>query len=210
MGTFTGFSDAAFNFYDDLEANNSKAFWEAHKEIYTSQVQAPLRALVADLEPEFGRAKIFRPYRDVRFSADKSPYKTAQGAIIGSEKTGGYYVQVSAAGVMVGFGCHMMEPAALAKVREAIADDDLGPQLARLVADLTDAGWAPGGESLKTAPRGYATDHPRIELLRRKAFSFGQELGDGAPVQAPGLVEEIAGLWRQGKPLLRWLTTNGA
>lgn len=210
MGEFGGFSEAAFNFYDDLEADNSKAFWEANKQVYKAEVEAPVKALVADLEPEFGTAKVFRPYRDVRFSADKTPYKTAQGAIVGSEKTGGYYVQVSAAGVMVGFGCHLMESAALGRVREAIADDELGPPLEGLVADLVQAGWTPGGESLKTAPRGYDVDHSRIDLLRRKAFSFGQELGDGPGVQDAGLVDTVAGLWRQGRPLMQWLTANGA
>jgi uncharacterized protein (TIGR02453 family) len=207
---FTGFDEAAFNFYEDLESDNTKAFWEANKDLYKTQVEAPVKALMADLEPEFGKAKIFRPYRDVRFSKDKTPYKTAQGAIIGSEKTGGYYLQVSASGVMVGFGCHMMEPAALGAVREAIADDRLGRQLAHLVADLESAGWTASGESLKTAPRGYDTDHPRIDLLRRKAFSFGRELGDAAIVQSEALVTTVAGLWREGTPLLSWLAKHGA
>jgi uncharacterized protein (TIGR02453 family) len=209
MCEFTGFAEAAFNFYEDLESDNTKAFWDANKDLYKAQVEAPLKALMADLEPEFGKAKIFRPYRDVRFSKDKTPYKSAQGAIIGSEKTGGYYLQVSASGVMVGFGCHLMESAALGAVREAIDDAKLGPQLEGLVANLESAGWTSGGESLKTAPRGYDTDHPRIDLLRRKAFSFGRELGDGTIVQSEALVSTVAGLWREGKPLLAWLAKHG-
>jgi uncharacterized protein (DUF2461 family) len=75
-GAFTGFPLAALDFYDDLEMDNTKAFWTAHKDVYETAVRAPMAALVAALEPEFGPAKVYRPYRDVRFAKDKTPYKT--------------------------------------------------------------------------------------------------------------------------------------
>src|ERR1051325_11884594 len=74
---FRGWPAEALEFYEGLEADNSKTYWTAHKTVYDEKVHAPMLALLAELEPEFGAGKIFRPYRDVRFSADKSPYKTA-------------------------------------------------------------------------------------------------------------------------------------
>ena len=94
--TFTGIPLAALDFYEDLEADNSKAFWTAHKQVYEESVRAPLEALVLALEARYGPAKLFRPYRDVRFSKDKTPYKTHQGAWFGESSR---YLQVSAAGL---------------------------------------------------------------------------------------------------------------
>ena len=81
MSGFRGFPVEALDFYDDLEMDNTKSFWTAHKDVYDTAVKAPMTALVAALEPEFGRAKVFRPYRDVRFAKDKTPFKTHQGAV---------------------------------------------------------------------------------------------------------------------------------
>lgn len=72
MVQFQGFPEAALDFYDDLEMDNTKSFWEAHKAIYTESVKAPMTALTEALAPEFGAAKVFRPFRDVRFAKDKS------------------------------------------------------------------------------------------------------------------------------------------
>lgn len=71
--TFTGFPEAALDFYDDLEIDNTKSFWEAHKTVYAEAVKAPMTALTDALADEFGPAKVFRPYRDVRFAKDNSP-----------------------------------------------------------------------------------------------------------------------------------------
>jgi uncharacterized protein (DUF2461 family) len=82
---FTGFRDEAFAFYDGLRADNSKTYWTAHKHVYDECVRGPMQALLDSLAPAFGgEATLFRPYRDVRFSADKSPYKTAQGGFVAS------------------------------------------------------------------------------------------------------------------------------
>ena len=77
MSTFEGIPSAAFRFYEELEENNNREWWLEHKDIYDAAVKEPLAALLSELEPEFGPAKIFRPNRDIRFSQDKSPYKTA-------------------------------------------------------------------------------------------------------------------------------------
>ena len=93
---FDGFPVAALDFYDDLEMDNTKSFWTAHKDTYDTAVKAPMAALVAALEPEFGKAKLFRPYRDVRFAKDKTPYKTHQGGFVQAGQGTGWYVQVGA------------------------------------------------------------------------------------------------------------------
>src|SRR5690242_13953185 len=102
--TFEGFPVAALDFYDDLELDNTKSFWEAHKGVCKESVAAPMKALTAALEQEFGSAKIFRPYRDVRFAKDKTPYKTHQGAFVGVAPATGWYLELSARGVRTGAG----------------------------------------------------------------------------------------------------------
>src|ERR1700709_2764556 len=82
---FAGFPEEMLTFYEGLEADNSKPYWSDHREQYEVAVATPMRALLDDLGPEFGEAKFFRPYRDVRFSKDKTPYKTHAGAVVQGE-----------------------------------------------------------------------------------------------------------------------------
>ncbi|MET0447761.1 MAG: DUF2461 domain-containing protein, partial [Aeromicrobium sp.] len=166
MPDFTGFPEAALDFYDDLEMDNTKSYWEAHKETYTTAVAAPMKALTAALKDEFGEAKIFRPYRDVRFAKDKTPYKTHQGAFVPKGPSTGYYVQVGAPGVRVGVGFYEASGPRLASIREAI------------VERLRRAGYTVGArDAVKSAPRGYPVDHPRIELLRHRSMTLGKSYG---------------------------------
>lgn len=209
MSTFTGFPEAALDFYEDLENDNTKSFWEANKQVYTAAVAEPMKALTAALEDEFGAAKIFRPYRDVRFAKDKTPYKTHQGAYVATGPSTGYYVQVGAAGVMVGAGFYEASSARLASIRDAIADDAHGAQLEGILAALTKAGWTVGGERLKTAPRGWDVDHPRIELLRHKSLTVGREYGFEKVIHSPGLVAKVRRDWRATGPLLEWIAAHG-
>src|SRR4051794_5353550 len=97
---FRGWPVEAVEFYEGLLADNSKTYWQVHKTTYDADVQGPMKELVAEVAPEFGDGKIFRPYRDVRFSADKTPYKTHIGAILES----GGYVQLGAHGPAAGRG----------------------------------------------------------------------------------------------------------
>src|SRR5690349_1225176 len=146
---FSGFPVAALDFYDDLEMDNTRSFWEAHKATYDEAVRVPMRALCDALEPEFGEAKVFRPHRDVRFAKDKTPYKTHQGGFVQAGPATGYYVQISAAGVRVGVGYYHPEKEPLAAIRAAIADDLTGAELLRIVKRMEKSGWERGGETLK-------------------------------------------------------------
>ncbi|HET6953997.1 MAG TPA: DUF2461 family protein, partial [Acidimicrobiales bacterium] len=106
--TFRGWSGAALDFYRQLEADNTRAFWQAHKAVYEDEVRAPFEALAELVADEFGPLQVVRPYRDVRFSHDKSPYKTRQYGIATGEDGARYYVEISADGLVSGAGYWMM------------------------------------------------------------------------------------------------------
>ncbi len=199
--TFSGWPEEALDFYEALEADNSKTYWTAHKAVYEEKVLAPMTDLVEELAPEFGEPKIFRPYRDVRFSRDKSPYKTHIGAIIGSG-----YIQLSARGLAVGDGMYGMDPGRLAKYREAVADDGTGAELERVIAAVEGQGISVSGRGvLKTAPRGYPADHPRIELLRYKGLVAWKEWPVEPWLETAEAKERIIGVLRTTRPMSDWL-----
>jgi uncharacterized protein (TIGR02453 family) len=206
--SFTGFPAAALDFYDDLEMDNTKSFWTAHKHVYEESVKAPMAALLAELEPDFGPAKLFRPYRDVRFAKDKTPYKTHQGAFIDVAPATGWYVQIGAPGVRVAAGFYEANSERLARVRTAIDDDRRGRQLEKLLAKLTAAGWTVGGDRLKTSPRGYDAEHPRIDLLRHKSLTVSKSYGFEPVIHKPELAGQIRADWTATKPLVTWLIDN--
>src|SRR4051794_22249149 len=123
MNDFTGFPEAALDFYDDLEMDNTKSFWEAHKAIHAESVKAPMVALTKALEPEFGTPKVFRPFRDVRFAKDKTPYKTSQGAFVAAGPRCGWYVEISARGVRTGAGFYDADSSDLTRIRTSIDNE---------------------------------------------------------------------------------------
>lgn len=205
MADFAGFPVAALDFYDDLEMDNTKSFWEANKAVWQESVKAPLVALTDLLAEEFGPAKIFRPHRDVRFAKDKSPYKTHQGAYVPTGPATGWYLQVSAAGVMVGAGFYEASGPRLAALREAIDSARTGNRLGRILSTLESGGWRIGGDRLKTAPRGYDVEHPRIELLRHKTLTVSRDYGFEPFVHTAALADRVRADWREAAPLLDWL-----
>jgi uncharacterized protein (TIGR02453 family) len=207
--SFVGFPVEALDFYDDLEMDNSKTFWTAHKDAYERAVKAPMTALTSALGPEFGEAKLFRPYRDVRFAKDKTPYKTHQGAYVATGPSTGWYVQVSAPGVRVGFGFYDASSERLGRIRDAIADDRTGPELEKLSSSLRRRGWQLGGETLKRTPRGYDADHPRTELLRHKSITWGKDYGFAPFIHSAELLTRVRKDWRQGRPFLDWIGQYG-
>lgn len=202
---FTGWKPAAVTFFEGLAADNSKAYWQANKAVYEAEVAAPMEGLLAELADEFGDGKVFRPYRDVRFSKDKSPYKTAIAATLES----GGYVQFSAEGLGVGAGYYVMSPPQLARFRAAIDADGTGAELESIMADLRgDRIDATAHDTLKTAPRGYPKDHPRIELLRMKG-AIAWKQWPYAKWQATAAAKgRVVGVLEASVPLRAWLDTN--
>ena len=202
--SFSGIPHAAADFYAELEQDNTTEFWAAHRERYERDVRAPMAALVAELEAEFGPAKIFRPQRNLRFSRDKTPYKTHQGAYVGVGPRTGWYAEVSADGFRVGGGSYHLEPAALAAFRQAVAGPR-GAALERVVDGLRRAGWEIRGSTLRTAPRGVDRDHPRIELLRHTSISATRWVEDADVVTTRRLLDQVRADWEEVRPLVEWL-----
>jgi len=201
---FRGWPAEALEFYDGLEAENTKAYWQRHRHEYDTLVRAPMEALLAELEPAWGEGRIFRPYRDVRFSDDRSPYKTHIGAVIGDG-----YVQLSADGLASGSGLWEMAPDQLARYRWAVDRARPGVALERIVDRFQDMGFEASGHGvLKTAPRGYPRDHPRIALLRHKGLVAWKAWPTGAWLGTRRAKDKIEALFRAAEPLNDWLHEN--
>lgn len=203
--SFTGIPIVALDFYEDLENDNSKAFWQAHKHVYDESVKAPLEALAEVLGKDFGPAKLFRPYRDVRFSKDKTPYKTHQGLWFSESSM---YLHVSAAGLFVAGGYWDTSPAQVDRFRRGVADDVAGPALARAITGVTGKGFAIGGHQLTRVPSGYEKDHPRADLLRHKTMTASREFGSPAWLSTARAKAEIVKASKHIAPLVTWLDTH--
>jgi uncharacterized protein (TIGR02453 family) len=198
---FTGFPKAGLRFLDELEVNNNRDWFLAHRATYDTACREPMEALLAELEPKYGPGKLFRINRDIRFSPDKSPYKTHLGAVIGRHA----YVSLSPESFFVGGGGHMLEGTTLTCFREAVAADKSGRQLERIVAGLGTRGYNIGGEALKSAPKGYSNDHPRIRLLRHKGVTMGKQFPPTAAwVSTRKAIDRITAVLDDGRELFDW------
>jgi uncharacterized protein (TIGR02453 family) len=201
---FGGFRDEAFEFYEGLEADNSKTYWTANKHIYEDAVRAPMQALLDDLAAAFdGEPHLFRPYRDVRFSKDKSPYKTQQGGFLEVASGIGYWLGLDAEGVRVGGGFHPHDREQTARFRAAVDDDGFGEQLVTVTTKLRKQGYVIGGSKVRTRPRGVAANHPRLDLMRHESLTAMRQ---AAPEESAS--SEFAAIlakdWKRMKPLIAW------
>jgi uncharacterized protein (TIGR02453 family) len=206
MTAFSGFPREALDFYVGLRQDNSKAYWEANKAVWSSQVLAPMEALLAELTA-YGPFHRFRPYRDTRFSKDKSLYKTQIAAY--GEREGGtaYYFHLSADGLMVFSGYYRMLPDQIARFREAVADAR-GEALPAQIADVEKQGLFVnhgGHEPLKRVPRQFPADHPRGDLLKWKGLTAGVDFGAPSWLHTPGVKQRIVATWEVAAPLNAWL-----
>lgn len=205
MSAFDGIPLGAIDFYEDLERDNSREWWIENRPRYDTDVRGPMEALAAVLEEEFGAAKIFRPNRDVRFSADKAPYKTHQGFVVAPTEGTGWYVQISSHGLMTAGGWWRGTAEAVAGYRAALEDEDAAEELVGILDDLRRVGYSIGGERLKTRPRGVAEDHPFLDLLRHRSLTAERQYGEPEWLPTPRTVECVVEDWRAYAPLMRWL-----
>jgi uncharacterized protein (TIGR02453 family) len=208
LPVFQGFGPKVFEWFAGLERDNTKAYFTATRELYEHDVRGGLEAMLDELAMTFGgEARVFRQQRDLRFTADKTPYKSrTYGVIHGTSVPGaGLYAQLATSGLYAGTGYWQLARDQLERFRAAVADDGAGPRLEAATAAAQDAGLELAGPSLRTTPRGYPREHARIELLRRKALIAGRALpGDGGIDRAAAL-DHVAGAWRAAEPLNAWL-----
>ena len=205
---FTGFPDEAIRFYEGLIADNSRTYWLANKPVFERAVRAPMLALLEELA-DYGPYHVFRPNKDVRFSKDKTPYKDHTGAYGESQAGAGYYVQFSATGMVAGSGYYHMAGDQLDRFRAALDGEAVGTEIADITADLGKKGlqFSAVG-SLKTAPRGYPRDHPRIDLLRLKGL-VGTRRWDAARwMQTKAVVKRVRDTWDEAAPMNAWLDAH--
>lgn len=224
---FTGFRPAALTFLRALTRNNTREWFEANRERYESHIKRPMQILVEEIDARLGeiapemignpKKSIFRIYRDVRFSKDKSPYKTNAAAWFYHRDAGhavgtaavhggaGFYFQIAPQECMVAGGIWMPPTAALKTLREAIADDpsELTSVLQQRTFKRT-FGQLSDEAVLKRTPRGFPADHPAAELLRYKSFTVSKPLSE-AEILSSALPDIIALRYATMLPLIRWI-----
>jgi len=205
---FRGWSEDVITFYRGLEADNSRTFWQANKATYDTEVRAPFDALNDLVADEFGELHVFRPNRDVRFSKDKAPYKTRCYGVAEGEGGEAYYVEISAKGLVAASGYWMMAKDQLARYREAVDGEATGDELGGIVDELRRSRLSIEGHGLKTAPRGYPRDHPRVELLRFKSLAAMRTFEPARWLHTKAAADRITATWRAAGPLNRWLDTH--
>lgn len=206
--TFPGFPAAAFEFYEALAADNSRTWWQANKARYQSDVRGPMDGLLAELE-EFGPFHVFRPYQDVRFAKGRPPYKEHVGAYGEAEGGTGYYVQLSASGMLIASGYYAMRADQLDRFRRAVDDDARGAELEQICAEVVQAGLRLGAiDELKTAPRGYPKDHPRITFLRRKGLMASREYPVAKWMSTKAVVTKVRDAWAVAAAMNAWLDAH--
>ena len=207
MTGFGGFPPAVFAWFEGLEADNSRDYVQRTRNVLDGPVRGQMELLLDALAgDEFGqRIKLFRQHRDLRFSRDKSPFKTrTYGLVHGGPRA--YYAELSARGLYAGSGFYRPEREQLARFRDAVLDDATGPELEGLVADARAAGLEVEGATLRSAPRGVPRDHPRVALLRHTSLIVGRQLAPGARgIGRDAAIGHLADTWRAAGPVLRWV-----
>jgi uncharacterized protein (TIGR02453 family) len=217
---FTGMPDEGLAFLEDLEERNTREFFEANRRLFTEQVQAPFLALVEAAAdrlrgsvPDLGPPKVFRIYRDLRFSKDKTPYKTSLSASVPHRGPGdgagpgvgsGYYVNVGPAGLYTASGLYHPARPDLERLRAAIADPDLGAELEAVIARAAGEGLQPWLDPLQRMPRAYPADHPRGDLLKARSLVLNRQ-HDRAPwLHTPEVLDRLVADWQAMIEFNRW------
>ena len=206
--TFTGIPVDVIDFYERLEADNSRTFWDEHKHTYRDIVKASTEALCEQLD-DYGPFHLFRPHNDLRFHKNKPPYKTHQGAYGESEGGAGHYFHLSSAGLMCGTGYYSMAKDQLDRFRQAVDADNTGAEIDGIVTELRKRKFEIGAISeLKTAPRGFPKDHPRIELIRRKGLMASKDFGSPKWLHTKQVATKIRDTWEAAGDMNAWLDAH--
>jgi uncharacterized protein (TIGR02453 family) len=195
---------AALDFLRDLEANNDRDWFKANRKRYDEDLVAPARKLAERLN-HLGKPRFFRPYRDTRFRPGP-PIKEQLGIAIGYGDAGGFYVELSLDGLLVGGGLYHPAPDQLERFRAAIDDGRRAAGFDRALANAQAAGLAIIEPALKRAPKGYRPDHPRIDRLRMKSLTVFRRHALGPWLHTPECDERVQAELEAARPLLSWLS----
>ncbi len=208
--SFDGFGRDSVAFWEGLAQDNSKSYWHAHKLTFDAAVAGPLAALAEDLSVEFGDIHRFRPQRDVRFTPDKRPYQQfCSMAAASTHPAGGVlYFQLGLEGLMVAGGAWQPDTATLTRFREAIDQEDVAASFDLARQNMLDEGFDLDGNRLKTAPRGWHRDHPRIEDLRLRNLAWHRTFVPGPWVFEAKCRSVVADSWRALDRWNLWLGTH--
>jgi uncharacterized protein (TIGR02453 family) len=217
---FDGFPLEGIKFLKQLKRNNDRDWFEKHKDDYETSVKLPMQSLIAALHPHFQRfapefdinpkRSIFRIYRDVRFSKDKTPYKTHVAAhfVLRGKPKGiegsGYYLHIEPGEVFIGGGIYMPDNDQLKKIRKAIVDKP--KQFLSIVQEpvFKKTFGALEGEKLQRPPKGYEPDHPMVEWLKHKQFFVGVEWPESRSLRQK-FTADAATVFETATPLVRFL-----
>jgi uncharacterized protein (TIGR02453 family) len=220
---FSGFSKRTVTFLRDLAAHNDRDWFAAHRREYEDEVLAPARAFVAAMGESLRRlspgvrfdpranGSLFRIFRDTRFSADKSPFKTNLG-ILFWEGNGprmacsGFYFHLEPPTLMLGGGLYLFPRPLLERFRRAVADPEYGPEVAAIIKQITARpGFTLGGEHFKRVPAGHDPDPEAEFLLRHNGLYAGWEGTIPAELHTAALVDYCLERFTPMEPLHRWL-----
>jgi len=207
--TFTGFHPDAPRFYAELAENNTREWWQANKVCYAETVRGPVEQLADQLGAEFGPVKIFRPHRDVRFSADKRPIKDHIGFVTTPADGTAHYGQLNEHGLMLAGGVYQPSRDQLRRFRALVDDNRLVGDLEATLEELEEHGFAIMREgALATAPRGYSREHPKIALLQLTSLAIARTHPiDDWMFGAESLGRVLEG-WRRVTSWNAWLIEN--
>jgi uncharacterized protein (TIGR02453 family) len=204
---FLGFAPDALDWFAGLEAQNEKPWFEANRKRWEAGIKAPLAALLDEAAARCGGAvKLFRIHRDVRFSADKSPYKTQTAGLIRWEGRPPLYAAISARGFLAGTGLPDPSKQQLDAFRAAIDDEETGPEFEAALAAAEARGVEVSGDAVATAPRGWTKDHPRIALLRRKQLLLLRRLPPAETLDGRRPFDFAMETWATLDPAMEWLS----
>ncbi|MHA2425608.1 MAG: DUF2461 domain-containing protein [Candidatus Thorarchaeota archaeon] len=224
ISKFEGFPKKGFKFLKDLKANNNREWFNANKQVYTVNVLSPAQSFVNDLGEKIsktlvnirydtratGSGSLMRIHRDIRFSKDKTPYRTRVGIIFweGPGKKmehSGFFIGLEPKSAVLHAGMHMFTKQMLPKYREAIIDEKTGKELDRIIVKLNKSGYAIGGSKYKRVPRGFDPDHERAELLLSKGLYASHSDIPREIISSPDFIEYSLKHIRAMSPLHNWL-----
>lgn len=203
MSAFRGFPPEATEFLGELEDKNDRDWFKANRARYDEHLIAPMKALSEDLA-DLGSPRMFRPWNDTRFRPGP-PIKEHVGLAIGYEGAGGYYVEVSLDGLLVAAGLHNPASDQVDRLRRAVDDGRTAATLTKAIKRAQDASLELNEPDLVRAPRGYSSDHPRLEMLRRRRVILTRRHDLGPWLHKPGAGALIRKELEAATPLVRWL-----